>query len=160
MTNVRPARGSDLDAMCELETLCFGREAWSRALVQAELDADDRTVLVAEDGAAGAGGAGGVVGYVTTVLALPSADLLRIGVHPRRRRVGVARALLEATLAVLPGLGCEEILLEVNSENVAALRLYTWYGFERISVRRGYYDGGRGDALLLRLDLHARRPAR
>lgn len=154
MTNVRPARAADLAALGELETLCFGREAWSPSLVRAELDADDRTVLVAE------ADPDVVVGYATTRLAGSSADLLRICVHPRHRRTGLARALLDATLTALPGLGCDEVLLEVHSENVPALRLYSAYGFERISVRRGYYDGGRGDALLLRLDLLARHPVR
>lgn len=236
MTVVRPVRAADLEALCELERLCFGREAWSRALVQAELDADNRVMLVAElgavpangnagvsgatgtasegggrPGAAGAGaagsgvgvgdptgaamadeadadaadaragaegpggsvdladaagagavspGGGGVVGYVSTSLAGPSADLLRIAVHPGHRRTGLGRALLKATLDALPRAGCEEVLLEVHAGNTPALRLYEAYGFERISVRRGYYDGGRGDALLLRLDLLVRRHGR
>jgi ribosomal-protein-alanine acetyltransferase len=155
MTVVRPARGADLEALCELERLCFGREAWSRVSVQAELDAGNRVVLAAElgDGA----GDGRAVGYASTSLAGASADLLRIAVHPDFRRAGLGRALLAATLDALPRTGCEEILLEVHAANAPALRLYEAYGFERISVRRGYYDGGRSDALLLRLDLLVRR---
>lgn len=144
MTVVRSARAADLEALCELERLCFGPEAWSRASVQGELDAGNRLVLAVEREDA-------VAGYATTMLAEPSADLLRIAVDPQHRRAGVGRALLDATLAGLPARGCGELLLEVDSGNEPALRLYEEYGFEQISVRRGYYRAG--DALVLRLDL-------
>ncbi|GAB3414709.1 GNAT family protein [Flindersiella endophytica] len=152
MTVVRPARTADLEALCELERMCFGREAWSQGLLRDELDAENRLLLAAESGVGGA-----VAGYASTSLAGTSADLLRIAVHPDSQRAGVGRALLGATLDALPRTGCEELLLEVHEENTPALRLYEAFGFEQISVRRGYYDGGQGDALLLRLGLPAGR---
>jgi [ribosomal protein S18]-alanine N-acetyltransferase len=150
MKVVRPARGADLEALCELERLCFGQEAWSRVLVQDELDAENRLVFAVE---AGAGDAAVVAGYASTSLAGASADVLRIAVHPDFQRAGLGSALLTATLDALPGTGCEEVLLEVHAGNKPALRLYEAFGFAQISVRRGYYDNGQADALLLRLDL-------
>jgi ribosomal-protein-alanine N-acetyltransferase len=41
-------------------------------------------------------------------------------------------------------------LLEVRTDNAAAQAMYARRGFERIGVRRGYYDAGRVDALVLR----------
>ena len=45
---------------------------------------------------------------------------------------------------------CAEVLLEVRVDNEPALHLYEKGGFERISVRRGYFPGG-VDGLVMRL---------
>ena len=49
--------------------------------------------------------------------------------------------------------GAEALLLEVRSDNVAALALYRRLGFTELTVRRGYYRGPDGpvDAHVLRL---------
>ena len=44
-----------------------------------------------------------------------------------------------------------EVLLEVRADNDAAARLYALFGFDRIGVRRGYYQPGRVDAVVMRL---------
>jgi ribosomal-protein-alanine N-acetyltransferase len=44
---------------------------------------------------------------------------------------------------------------QVRADNDAAARLYERYGFDRIGVRRGYYQPGRVDAVVMR-----RRPPR
>jgi hypothetical protein len=41
-------------------------------------------------------------------------------------------------------------MLEVRADNAGAIALYERFGFERISVRRGYYPGG-VDAWVMRL---------
>jgi ribosomal-protein-alanine N-acetyltransferase len=43
-----------------------------------------------------------------------------------------------------------EVLLEVRIDNTAARKLYEEFGFEVIGTRRGYYDQGRVDALVMR----------
>ena len=40
------------------------------------------------------------------------------------------------------------ITLEVNSTNVPALELYNKLGFEKVAIRKGYYNGV--DAYLMR----------
>jgi ribosomal protein S18 acetylase RimI-like enzyme len=51
--------------------------------------------------------------------------------------------------------GMDDALLEVRPSNTLAISLYRSMGFVEIGRRRGYYqaDGGREDALVLRLTL-------
>ena len=42
------------------------------------------------------------------------------------------------------------VFLEVRVDNPAARALYDSEGFEQIGLRRGYYDGGRVDAVTMR----------
>lgn len=75
-------------------------------------------------------------------------DIWGVYVAPEGRGQGVARALLDATLArarILPGL--EQILLSVVTENAAALALYRASGFttygiapRALQIAGRYYD--------------------
>ena len=46
-----------------------------------------------------------------------------------------------------------EVFLEVRVDNEAAMSLYEGFGFTPLRIRRGYYDGGRVDAVEMRLPL-------
>jgi ribosomal-protein-alanine N-acetyltransferase len=139
---IRPAGLADLQAVVELDQVCFASEVWSPASWADEFGriGQDRVVLVADDGA--------VVGYVV-LLAPPVAedpvDLLRIAVTPAERRTGIGARLLTAALASAAG---RTMLLEVADGNKNASALYAGAGFVEISRRRGYYPGGE-DALIM-----------
>jgi ribosomal-protein-alanine N-acetyltransferase len=51
--------------------------------------------------------------------------------------------------------GAEEIFLEVDEGNLAALRLYEKLGFAKVGERKAYYEqaGRRSTALVMRRDL-------
>ncbi|MBW8822225.1 MAG: ribosomal-protein-alanine N-acetyltransferase RimI, partial [Streptomyces sp.] len=46
---------------------------------------------------------------------------------------------------------CAEVMLECRIDNVRAQKLYERFGFEAIGFRRGYYQPGNVDALVMRL---------
>lgn len=140
----RPADRGDLDAVVRIETACFGADAWSASLVEAELAAH-RVLRVAErDGA--------VVGYVDVSVVAEVADLLRVAVLPDARRGGLAAELLAAAHHEAAESGAERVLLEVGAGNDPALGLYRAAGYEPISRRRRYYRDG-SDALVLEKSL-------
>jgi ribosomal-protein-alanine N-acetyltransferase len=58
---------------------------------------------------------------------------------------------LQAAIARARELGAEAMLLEVGTDNPAALALYAGLGFAKVGMRKGYYHGR--DALVLRLPL-------
>lgn len=147
MTATRPAGVDDLTVLVALERDCFDVGAWSRSLLTAELAGvpDTRSVLVTPV-------TGDVRAYAVLMTVDGVADLSRIAVSPAARRRGLGRMLLAATCAQATARGCERMLLEVQADNAAALRLYAEAGFEQIHLRRGYYGPGR-DAVVMRLRL-------
>jgi ribosomal protein S18 acetylase RimI-like enzyme len=74
------------------------------------------------------------------------AELLNLGVDPGFRRRGVATALLRALTDVAQG----EVFLEVAEPNTGAAALYRQAGWEAVGVRRGYYEQGRINAVVMK----------
>ncbi|WP_296204652.1 ribosomal protein S18-alanine N-acetyltransferase [Psychrobacter sp. UBA3962] len=81
-----------------------------------------------------------IVAYCLISTVFEVAEVLRIGTHPDYQRRGLAAALLQALIKVMPQRQLERILLEVRQDNVAAIALYKKMGFEVIHVRKGYYS--------------------
>ncbi|WP_017177275.1 GNAT family N-acetyltransferase [Actinomyces timonensis] len=175
---LREMRADDLDVVAALEAELFGGEAWSPALLGAELAASqgegaDRRYVVVEsenaegegahdsDGADGAGGAGGadggraILGYAGLWFGdgRGDADLLTIATAARARRRGLARLMLDHLIAQAREAGCGAILLEVRASNEPAQALYLARGFEPIGRRRRYYSAPTEDAVVMRLAL-------
>jgi ribosomal protein S18 acetylase RimI-like enzyme len=69
-----------------------------------------------------------------------------IGVHPRARRRGVARLLLEYAVRYAEQHRLELMRLEVRSDNRAAIALYRTFGFLPVARIANYYGLGE-DAL-------------
>lgn len=136
---------SHIDELMPFEQEMFGTEAWSVAAYRSELaDTRLRHYIAAEapDGA--------LLGWAGVMVVGETAEILTVGVVPAARRAGIARAMIAALVAEAEGRGTTETFLEVRVDNAAALALYDRDGFERVGVRRGYYDGGRVDAVTMR----------
>lgn len=163
----------DLGAVARAEALLFGAEAWSPALLHAELaaasgPAADRCYVVVErvgggartapGGADGAGG-GELLGYAGLWFGDGDADLLTVATLPAARRRGVATAMIAHLLRRARRAGCTAVLLEVRASNAGAQALYRRLGFAPIGRRRRYYLAPVEDALVMRADTGVRHGA-
>ncbi|OEV11976.1 ribosomal protein S18-alanine N-acetyltransferase [Streptomyces nanshensis] len=167
----------DIEHVLGLERVLFPEDAWSAGLFWSELahargPGATRRYLVAEaagpDAAAPApaadpavrpanapdfgGGWDGLVGYGGLAAVGGTGDIQTIGVLPARRGTGLGSRLLGELLAAAVEFGCHEVMLEVRVDNAPAQRLYERFGFTKIGLRRGYYQPGNVDALVMRLD--------
>lgn len=96
------------------------------------------------------------VGFVLCWLIEDQCDLLSMGVLQEYRRDGVGQMLLDYALDNARSLGATHMMLEVNVNNTAAHTLYEAQGFEKFSLRKGYYsnsDGTLADAVCMRKPL-------
>ena len=137
-------RTADLDVLLPHEDELFGTESWSRQSYQDELaDTELRHYLVAERD-------GQVVGSAGLLAIGETAQILTVGVLPAARRQGIGEQLVQALVAEASRRRAIEVLLEVRMDNAAARQLYAKLGFEVIGTRRGYYEQGRVDAVVMR----------
>ena len=93
-----------------------------------------------------------LLGHGILMLGPGEAHVLNLCVQTSMRRKGVARMFLRHLTDVARQHQAKEVFLEVRESNVAAIKLYESAGFNRFSVRRGYYDSdvnssGREDAM-------------
>jgi ribosomal-protein-alanine N-acetyltransferase len=135
----------DVAAAHRLEVELFP-DPWSVETFWSELAhvPETRYYVVATDGTM-------VAGYAGLAVAGGTADVQTVAVAAGLQGRGLGRRLLEDLLAEARRRDAVEVLLEVRSENEAAQRLYATAGFERIGVRRGYYQPGGTDAVVMRL---------
>ena len=98
------------------------------------------------------------MGFLLWRLLSDEAEVITLGVHPRRRRAGIAGLLLADACAQALAGGALSLVLEVAADNVAARAFYAAQGFAEVGTRPGYYRRSRtapADALILRRRLIA-----
>lgn len=94
---------------------------------------------------------GDVVGYGGVRTVYETAEVYNIAVKEAYRRKGYGSAVLQKLIEHATAQGANEVLLEVNEQNEAAVRLYKRQGFAVLSVRKNYYKSG--NALVMRCAL-------
>ncbi|MFJ4850598.1 ribosomal protein S18-alanine N-acetyltransferase [Streptomyces sp. NPDC088733] len=139
----------DLEPVMELEHLLFPDDAWSRGMFWSELadarhPAATRHYVVAEKD-------GRLVGYAGLAAVAGTGDVQTIAAARDQWGTGLGGRLLRELLHQATSFECHEVLLEVRVDNIRAQRLYERFGFEPIGFRRGYYQPGNVDALVMRL---------
>lgn len=148
---LREMRWWDIDPVLELEHELFPDDAWSAGMFWSELahargPHATRRYVVAEDPATGR-----LAGYAGLASAGDLADVQTIAVAREQWGTGLGARLLSELLRAATAFECAEVLLEVRVDNTRAQRLYERFGFEPIGFRRGYYQPGNVDALVMRL---------
>ncbi|GAB2722599.1 ribosomal protein S18-alanine N-acetyltransferase [Streptomyces bullii] len=150
---LREMRWWDIDPVLELERDLFPEDAWSRGMFWSELahargpEANRRYVVAAVP----AEPAERIVGYAGLVASGEQADIQTIAVARDQWGTGLGSRLLAELLKAATAFEVAEVMLECRVDNVRAQKLYERFGFEPIGVRRGYYQPGNVDALVMRL---------
>ena len=128
-----------------IERATFPRDAWSEGMLAASSPtsrAPGTTWWPRSDDE--------IVGYAGLAAAADQADVQTIAVAGRRTSgTGIGGAMLAELLAEAGRRGAREIFLEVRDDNPRRQAVYERFGFERIGMRRRYYDDGT-DAIMMR----------
>lgn len=146
---LREMRWWDIESVFVLEKELFPDDAWSRGMFWSELAhargplATRRYVVATDEDR--------LVGYAGLASAGDQADVQTIAVAPSHWGTGLGSRLLTDLLSAATAFECGEVMLEVRVDNTRAQKLYERFGFEPIGFRRGYYQPGNVDALVMRL---------
>lgn len=131
---IEQATWRDLNALRELEKICFPLDAWPLWDMIGVLTMPNVVRLKATMG-------GRMVGFVAGDIR-PSehvAWIATIGVLPEFRRLGIASALLQA---VEERVHMPRIRLCVRASNKTAIHLYDARGYQQVSIWPRYYQDG------------------
>ena len=86
-----------------------------------------------------------ILGFVIYSEIYENCEIIDVFVKKKYRNNGYASKMLSEVIEKNKN---RSITLEVNSTNVPALELYNKLGFEKVAIRKGYYNGV--DAYLMR----------
>ncbi|MGW7405225.1 ribosomal protein S18-alanine N-acetyltransferase [Streptomyces sp. NPDC054833] len=148
-SRLREMRWWDIDSVLELEKDLFPEDAWSRGMFWSELahargaEASRRYVVAVEGDR--------IVGYAGLAAQGDLGDIQTIAVARDHQGTGLGGLLLTELMRAATAFECTEVMLECRVDNVRAQKLYERHGFEPIGFRRGYYQPGNVDALVMRL---------
>lgn len=133
----------DAAAAAEIEKLCFSHP-WSEATMISEMKSPLADFF-------GAFAEGELAGYIGGRTVVGETEIFNVGVAPKFRRNGIAKALIEKFIETVKEKGTEQIFLEVRASNLPAIALYEKAGFVFCGIRKDYYDDPKENALLMRL---------
>jgi len=144
---IRPLSYADLPSVLSIERRAF-TAPWSLPMFVLELSKPAGICLAAVDGREQAVDPdSGLLGYLICARYDEAWHLMNLAVDPDRRRLGVARALLDA-LVDRAGRAAN-YTLEVRVSNTPAIKLYERYAFRGVGTRRRYYSDNGEDALIM-----------
>lgn len=136
----------DVADAAQLEILCFS-DPWSENAFKSELENPLTVYLAAKDN-------GKCIGYCGYWSVVGEGDITNVAVSPEYRKKGIGSMLIEKMIECAVGEKLSLLTLEVRSSNIAAQRLYTKFGFEKVGERVDYYQNPRENAWIMTKNLN------
>jgi len=143
--SLRAMTASDVPEVARIETTAFSTP-WSEATFRSLLERSGVELWVAEWG-------GELAAYAILWRVQDEGELANIAVRSDLRGRGIGSGLLSRMLKVAEDSGVRSLYLEVRESNELAREMYARRGFQEIGVRKGYYEGPREDARVLKKSL-------
>lgn len=108
-------------------------EFWKPSILKSELENENSRYIVAIE-------KDEIVGFAGIILLPDDVEITNIVTKKSKRKKGIGNLLL-AKLIEIAKLEKDNISLEVNEKNEIAIKLYEKYGFEKVGIRKKYYNG-------------------
>ena len=81
-----------------------------------------------------------VVGFAGMLDTIDQFEITNIVVKKNERNCGIGNLLLKNLISIAKNSHREKIYLEVNENNIYAIKLYEKYGFKKVGLRKNYYN--------------------
>ena len=136
---LKPLRWWDIPTVARIELELFpGDSPWTQAMFWSELASGNSYLAAWADDE--------LVGYAGLAVHVDGAEVQTIGIRADHQGRGVGRRLLTAILGAAQNI---PVALEVRTDNGPAIALYRSLGFERVGLRRRYYQPSGADAFTM-----------
>ena len=87
-----------------------------------------------------------IIGYMGLWIIFEQAQLTNLAVNKKYQGQGYGRKILDEGIKMCQDAGCEIMTLEVRQSNIPAKSLYSSMGFEKVTVKKDYYQDNHEDA--------------
>lgn len=94
-----------------------------------------------------------VIGYIGMYLSFDEGEITNVAVLTEYRQKGIGKALIEGIKEIALQRQIEKIFLEVRVSNIPAITLYQKNGFQRIGIRKNFYEKPTEDANIMICEL-------
>ena len=138
MITVRAMQVKDAEQVSELERAIFS-QPWSYQGFVDSLSLPNTVFLVAEEN-------NKILGYIGMYLSIDEGEITNVAVAPEMRCRGIGGMLLAEAKKEAESRSVGKIVLEVRCSNDSAIRLYERKGFQKVGVRKGFYEFPKEDA--------------
>lgn len=133
------ATTDDISAIAHIEKECFSTP-WSENAISESMTAGTCFYVAQFNN--------GIVGYMGLSKIAGEGYVTNVAVLPEYRRNGIGKKILEYVINDSKD-ELEFISLEVRVSNHAAISLYEKFGFERVGLRRRFYENPQEDAIIM-----------
>lgn len=134
---IRSIEKKDLELVEQLENACF-QEVWSKDALKEELNHSYAYGWLLDEWA-----------YVWIWELYENAEIVRIGVHPDKRKKGYGKQLMDYALNHARKQACQQISLEVRVSNQKAISLYEKCGLVISHRSKKHYSNGEDAYVML-----------
>lgn len=110
-------------------------EFWNASILKSELESNLSKYVVAKSDDEI------IVGFAGIIILPDTTEITNIVTRKSKRKKGIGKLLLEKLIEMSKKENKENISLEVNENNHIAIHLYESYGFEKVGLRKKYYNG-------------------
>lgn len=107
---------------------------WTPSILKSELESSFSRYVVAKE-------VDNIVGFAGIIILPDDVEITNIVTKKTERKKGIGTLLLEKIIEISKETNKEIISLEVNEKNDSAIKLYTKFGFEKVGLRKRYYNG-------------------
>ena len=139
---------NEVSEVAALDRVCLGG-FWADDAYLREIDSDKSSLVGLHLSEFENGNSSQMIGMGCLWSIVEEAHITLLAIHPDYRRQGLGQLLLLYLLKDAIARKLEWATLEVNENNLAAVRLYQKYGFEIAGKRKNYYQPAGDDALVL-----------
>ena len=93
-----------------------------------------------------------VIGYCGMYCSFEEGEITNVAVLPEAQKQGIGEKIISGMLEKAAEKGISRIVLEVRISNEPAIKLYEGFGFQRVGIRKGFYEKPREDAGIMVLE--------
>lgn len=106
---------------------------WNYNIFKSELENENSKYVVAKNNDE-------IVGFAGIWISIDEAHVTNIVTKKDLRKNGIGSTLLEELINLSKTLNLVSITLEVNENNLDAIKLYEKFGFKKLGIRKKYYN--------------------